>query len=205
MKPRPARADDVPALHALIAASARALSAGYYTPAQIEAAVTHVFGVDTQLIADGTYYVIDDPASVTGEPAAAGGWSARRTLYGGDQMKAAADPPLDPAVDAARIRAFFVHPRFARRGLARALFAACARDAWAAGFRRLELMATAPGEPFYAALGFTAVERLATPLPGGVAVAFARMARPLTPADAGDAADAGTSRGAITLPPPAPP
>ena len=174
-EPRLATPDDVPALRALIEASARGLSAGYYTPAQVEAAVAHVFGVDTQLVADGTYFVVDAPDG----PAAAGGWSARRTLYGGDQAKAAEDPRLDPATDAARIRAFFVHPHWARRGLARRLYAACAQAAWAAGFRAFELMATMPGEPFYAALGFSLVERVETPLPGGVSAPLIRMRRPL--------------------------
>src|ERR687889_1496348 len=99
---RAATMHDVPALRELIATSARRLSTGFYTPVQVEAAVAHVFGVDTQLIADGTYYVLDTPEG----PAAAGGWSARRTLYGGDQMKGADDPRLDPAADPARIRAF---------------------------------------------------------------------------------------------------
>jgi GNAT superfamily N-acetyltransferase len=176
---RHATPDDVPALRALIAASARGLSTGFYTPVEIEAAVTHVFGVDTQLIADGTYFVID----TTDGPAAAGGWSARRTLYGGDQMKGAADPRLDPATEPARIRAFFVHPQWARRGLARRLYAACARAAWEAGFRHFELMATRPGEPFYEALGFAVVERVVVPLPGDVAVPFARMRRAIEPPD----------------------
>ena len=171
---------DVPALSALIAVSARGLSEGFYTPAQVEALVAHVFGVDTQLVLDGTYFVVDSP----GGPAAAGGWSARRTLYGGDQAKGAEDPRLDPAVDAARIRAFFVHPGWARRGLARQLYAACAAAAWAAGFRAFELMATMPGEPLYRALGFEVVERVETVLPGGVPVALARMRRTLdAPAD----------------------
>jgi len=168
---------DVPVLRTLIAASARGLSVGFYTPEQIEAAVTHVFGVDTQLITDGTYYVIDAPQGL----AAAGGWSARRTLYGGDQMKGAEDPRLDPATEPARIRAFFVHPCWARRGLARRLYAACARAAWAAGFRGFELMATRPGEPLYAALGFAIVERVTIRLPGGIEVPFARMRRPIDP------------------------
>jgi GNAT superfamily N-acetyltransferase len=150
----------------------------------VEAAVAHVFGVDTQLIADGTYYVIDAPDG----PAAAGGWSARRTLYGGDQLKGAEDPRLDPATDPARIRAFFVHPRWARRGLARQLYAACARAAWDAGFRRFELMATRPGEPLYAALGFDVVERLTMQLPGGIELPLARMGRAIEPPiAAGDA------------------
>ena len=173
MNPRLATEDDVTALRALIDASARGLSAGFYSPEQIEAAVTHVFGVDSQLIADGTYFVIDGPDG----PVAAGGWSARRTLYGGDQMKGSADPLLDPSTEAARIRAFFVHPRWARRGLARRLYAACESAARDAGFATFELMATKPGEPFYATLGFNIIERVLVPLPGGVEVPFARMRR----------------------------
>jgi len=164
---------DVPSLRDLIDTSARSLSIGFYSPPQIEALVTHVFGVDTQLLADASYFVIDTADG----PAAAGGWSARRTLYGGDQFKTAADLPLDPRVDAARIRAFFVHPRWARQGLARRLYTACSRAAWDAGFRRFELMATQPGEPLYAALGFSVVERVVTELPGPVMVPFARMQR----------------------------
>ena len=164
---------DVPALQELIEVSVRALSVGFYTPAQIDAAMEHVFGVDTQLIADGTYYVIPGSAG----PVATGGWSARRTLYGGDQMKAGDDPMLDPAIDAARIRAFFVHPDWARRGLATQIYTACERAAHAAGFRRLELMATLPGEPLYRALGFRPVERVIATLADGVEVPFLRMMR----------------------------
>jgi GNAT superfamily N-acetyltransferase len=171
---RPATPADIPALQALIATSARGLSRSCYTPAQIEAAIAHVFGVDTQLVADGTYFVIDAP---DGSPAAAGGWSARRTLFGGDQMKGDTDPRLDPATEPARIRAFFVHPQWARRGLARRLYAACAQAAWDAGFCAFELMATIPGEPLYVALGFTVLEEVTMALPGGVAVPFRRMGR----------------------------
>ena len=177
MNLRVATLDDVPALRTLIDESARALSAGFYSPAQIEAAVTHVFGVDSQLIADGTYFIIEGPH----HPVAAGGWSARRTLYGGDQMKAGEDLRLDPSSEAARIRAFFVHPHWARRGLARRLYAACVEAASAAGFCRFELMSTRPGEPFYAALGFTVIERVNTTLPGGVEVPFTRMSRAIDP------------------------
>jgi GNAT superfamily N-acetyltransferase len=167
---------DVPAITSLIGRSVRALSAGYYTPAQVESALKYVFGVDTQLVRDGTYYVIESPG---GGLAAAGGWSRRTTLYGGDQAKAAADPALDPSVDPARIRAFFVDPAFARRGLGRRLFEACAAAAAAAGFRALELAATLPGEPFYRALGFAPIERVVTTLPDGQALAVNRMSRPL--------------------------
>ena len=181
VEPRLATMADVPALNAMIESSARALSAGYYTSAQVEAMVTHVFGVDTQLIADGTYHVIDVP---DGTPAASGGWSARLTLYGGDQMSGHVerDVRLDPNIDPARIRAFFVHPAFARRGLGRRLYAACAAAAQAAGFRSLELLATLPGEPLYRALGFVEAERIEVPLPGGVIVPVVRMTRDLADA-----------------------
>lgn len=164
---------DVPAVQALIATSVRSLSIGFYTPEQIEAAIVAVFGVDTQLITDRTYYVI----VAAGELMAAGGWSFRRTLFGGDQMKAAEDPRLDPATEPARIRAFFVHPARARRGLAKRLYGECARAAFAAGFRRFELMATLPGEPLYAALGFAPVERITLPLAAGVELPLVRMDR----------------------------
>ena len=163
---------DVPVLEQLIIASVRGLNAGRYTQAEMDAALAGVFGVDTQLIADGTYYVIDGPAG----PAAAGGWSARRTLYGGDKMKGLADPRLNPRTEPARIRAFFVHPAWSRRGLARQLYAECEQSARAAGFRGFELMATLPGEPLYVALGFSVVERVVVAV-AGVDVSFTRMAR----------------------------
>ena len=110
-------------------------------------------------------------------PAAAGGWSRRRTLYGGDQTKGAEDPLLDPSVEAARIRAFFVHPSQARRGLARRLYDACARAAHTAGFRRRELMATLPGVPLYEALGFHREEAVTLPMMGGVDLPLVRMTK----------------------------
>lgn len=161
------------AVAALIERSVRGLNAGLYTPAQVEAALRHMFGVDSQLVTDGTYFVIAGGPNV----AAAGGWSARRTLYGGDQAKRGADDRLDPAADAARIRAFFVDPAWARRGLARRLFAACEAAAAAAGFRSLELVATLPGVPLYAALGFAAREAVEVALPGGLALPCVRMTR----------------------------
>jgi GNAT superfamily N-acetyltransferase len=163
---------DVPRLRDLIDRSVRALSADYYTLGQIESALTHVFGPDTLLIADGTYFVIENEAS---ELVAAGGWSRRRKVYGGDQMTAAEDTFLDPATDPARIRAFYVHPDWARRGLARRLFERCAADAARAGFRALELVATLPGEPLYLALGFTPIERSAPRLPDGEVLPVVRM------------------------------
>jgi GNAT superfamily N-acetyltransferase len=167
---------DLPALRQLITESVRGLSSGYYTDRQIDSALRHHFGPDTQLIADQTYFVIDDES---GGLAAAGGWSRRRTLHGGDQAKAAEDPVLDPASDAARIRAFFVHPNWARRGLARRLFERCATDAADAGFRKLELVSTLPGEPLYRALGFVEAERFVAPLPDGERLDVIRMVRGL--------------------------
>lgn len=164
---------DVPALDALIAASARELSAGYYSPAQIAGAVRHVFGVDTTLVDDGTYYVITDADGL----AAAGGWSRRRTLFGSDSVKHRSDGLLDPATEPARIRAFFVHPSRARRGLARRLYATCEEAARGAGFSRFDLVATRPGEPLYRALGFTAVEPVIVPLPGGLELPCTWMTR----------------------------
>ena len=164
--------DDLPAMTALIGRSVRALSAGYYSDAQVEAALVHVFGVDTQLLHDGTYYAIE---SQEGELVAVGGWSRRRTLYGGDQTKVADDPLLDPAIDGARIRAFFVDPAWSRRGLGRRLFETCSAAAKASGFRTLELMSTLPGEPFYQSLEFIAIERPIVTLPGGVALPLVRM------------------------------
>ena len=166
---------DIPELEALIDLSVRALSIGIYSPAQTEAALVHMFGVDSQLVADGTYYVIVDESSLV----AAGGWSARRTLYGGDQAKRETDSKLDPATMPARIRAFFVHPEWTRRGLARRIFAECEAAARGSGFRDFELVSTLPGEPFYRALGFLPLEPIEIPLPGKVTLPCLRMHRPI--------------------------
>jgi GNAT superfamily N-acetyltransferase len=173
---RLARPDDVPALRVLIDRSVRGLSAGVYAGSQIESALRYVFGPDSKLIADGTYYMIDSPA---GGLAAAGGWGRRRTLYGGDQTKGEDDPLLDPATEPARVRAFYVHPDWARRGLARRLFERCAADAGRAGFKVLELMATLPGVPLYLALGFTAIEETVANMPDGETLPLVRMTRPV--------------------------
>jgi GNAT superfamily N-acetyltransferase len=172
---RRAHAADIPALESLIACSGRALSVGYYTAGQAEAITRHVFGVDTQLIADQTYFVIESEREIV----ACGGWSKRRTLFGGDHAKTGPDPLLDPATEPARIRAFFVAPRLARRGLGRQLMEWCVSRAHAAGFRTLELVATLPGEPLYLASGFVVLERFELALPGDVRVPVARMRRAL--------------------------
>jgi GNAT superfamily N-acetyltransferase len=173
---RLATLEDIPRLHSLIELSVRGLSQPYYTPQQIESTLRYVFGPDTQLVLDRTYYVIENDQ---GELVAAGGWSRRRTLYGGDQMKEGEDPILNPTTEAARIRAFFVHPAWARRGLGRLLFDRCANDAIGAGFHKLELMATLPGEPLYRALGFVELERTSAQLPDGESALFVHMVRGL--------------------------
>jgi GNAT superfamily N-acetyltransferase len=170
---RVATPSDVPALTRLIAASTRGLRHGFYTAEQAESALRFVFGVDSQLIADGSYYVIEGDDGIV----AAGGWSRRLHLYGGDQAKGAEDPPVDPATDPARIRAFFVAPHAARRGLARRLYDECARAARAHGFTRLELVATMPGVPLYKALGFEMGKEYALSLPDGVDLPVVQMTR----------------------------
>jgi GNAT superfamily N-acetyltransferase len=170
---RPATPADVPAITALIDASVRGLSKGIYTEAEIDESLVTVFGVDSQLLADGTYFVIECDGAI----AAAGGWSKRATLYGGDQVKKDADPLLDPAVDAARIRAFYVSPDWARRGFARMLYTACEVAAVADGFRRFQLGATLPGVPLYEALGFRALDRADYPMRFGLTLGIVRMER----------------------------
>jgi len=167
---------EIPRLNELITVSARILSAGYYTPAQTESAIKYVFGVDSQLVIDGTYYV----AEIAGETVACGGWSMRNTLYGGDQHKEKEDPLLDPAIDAARIRAFFVHPDHARKGIGRHLIDICEAAAKAHGFTRMEMGATLPGVPLYAAMGYKETERIDTVLPNGVAWEIVRMGKRLS-------------------------
>jgi len=167
---------DISVLNPLIERSARKLSAGYYSPGQIDAAIRYVFGVDSRLLEDGTYFVAQDGDRIVG----CGGWSRRRTLYGGDQRPVGPSEWLDPAVDAARVRAFFVAPDQARRGIGRRLLDACVDAALGAGFGRLELMATLPGVPLYRACGFDELERITDVLPDGTPIEFVRMGRGIT-------------------------
>ena len=172
---RLAAEQDIPALSDLIPLSARALSAGSYTERQIASAITHIFGVDSQLIADGTFFVVTADEQIVG----CGGWSKRKTLFGGDQMKDADDDLLDPAHDAARILAYFVHPDWTHRSIGRRIIEACETAAREAGFRRLELGATLPGEPLYAAMGYTVTERFDFPMPDGEVLPAAHMVKAL--------------------------
>lgn len=168
---------DRPALEALLERSVRELGRGYYTPAQIDGSLKSIFGIDGTLIADGTYFVV----MVGDEYAACGGWSRRRTLFGGDQANGRSPALLDPAVDAAKIRAFFVDPAFARRGIGSLLMKASEQAALAEGFQHVELMATLPGVPLYTALGFTATGTHEEILPDGSAIPFVPMRKPIGP------------------------
>jgi N-acetylglutamate synthase-like GNAT family acetyltransferase len=174
---RIATIQDVPALEALISNSVRHLSRGYYNEQQIESALVNIFGVDTQLIADETYLV----AEIAGQIVGCGGWSKRKTLFGGDQTKSGEDPLLDPGVEPARIRAFFVHPDWARKGIGTRILEACEEAARKAGFAELELVATLPGEPFYSVYGYEVLERIAIPLPGEQLLPGARMRKVNSP------------------------
>lgn len=172
---RPAGLDDIPDLRELIEQSVMALQAGDYSEAQRRAALGTVFGVDTQLLRDGTYFVIEIDDVI----AACGGWSCRRTLYGADAVADKDDARLDPETDAARIRAFFVRPGYERRGLGRRLLEACEAAARQAGFRRAELGATLTGVALYQACGYAPVEATRAPLPGGLNLAIVRMGKTL--------------------------
>ena len=168
---------DLPSLGPLIAASARELSRGDYTPEQVEGALRGAFGTDTQLIRDGSYFVIE----AEGRLAGCGGWSRRRTLFGSDARAGRDATELDPARDAAKIRAFFIHPDFARRGLGSAMLERCEQDAMAHGFTRFELMGTLPGVRLYAARGYRAGERIEWPLGDGLAIPFIPMSKDADP------------------------
>lgn len=174
---RPATLDEVPVLQALIAESVRVLQASDYDDAQREAAIRLVYGVDTKLIHDGTYYAVE----LEGRIVACGGWSRRRTLFGGDQHTASRQPELlDPAKDAAKIRAFFVRPGWERRGIGSALLRACEQAAVAEGFRLLEMGSTLTGVPLYSAHGYSEVERIEVPLENGLTMTVVRMAKAMT-------------------------
>jgi GNAT superfamily N-acetyltransferase len=147
---RRATMEDREPIKQLIAESARHLSREHYDDTQIETAIATVFGVDTDLIEDGTYFVVESEGMLVG----CGGWSKRKTLFGGDQYSSRDAGHLDPASEPAKIRAFFIHPDHARKGIARAILSKCESEARAEGFRGLELMATLPGIEFYKSCGF---------------------------------------------------
>jgi GNAT superfamily N-acetyltransferase len=175
---RIAREDDIPALHVLIEASVRGLQADDYTPAQIESALGTVLGLDTQLIRDQTYFLVEAPdpgGKITF--AGCGGWSKRKTLFGSDGASVREPELLNPETDAAKVRAIFVHPDFARRGLGSLILAHVEAAAHAAGFRHFEMGSTLTGVPLYRLKGYVEVERIAVPLHNGEALPVVRMVK----------------------------
>jgi GNAT superfamily N-acetyltransferase len=172
---------DVPEIERVMHASMGDLGSGFYDPAQVASAVRYIAVVDRQIIEDGTYFVIEEEGRVV----ACGGWSGRAKLFSGPRSQdeaGSSDGRLDPAVDPARIRAMFVDPAYARRGLGRQILDAAEADAARAGFRTCELMATLPGVPLYRACGYEEIERVAIELPDGMRLDCVKMNRAL-PAD----------------------
>lgn len=172
---RQARRDDVAALKELIARSARALNIRDYRPAQVEGALRGAFGVDSQLLEDGTYFVTEDSGIVVG----CGGWSYRSTLFGGDARPGRDASVLKPGIDAAKIRAFFVDPSHARRGIGSMLLERCEKEAAARGFTAVELMATLSGVRLYAARGYTAAAMVSYEVGDGESIDFVPMRKVL--------------------------
>jgi GNAT superfamily N-acetyltransferase len=171
--PRLAHEDDVPAMESLIPLSVRALQSAYYSSAQIEAAIGTVFGVDRQLIRDKTYFVVERDTQIVG----CGGWSRRKSLYGSDHGRKREDPELDPHRDPARIRAFFTHPAWARKGIARSIMVVCEKAIAEAGFATVDIVATLSGEPLYASFGYSTVRRHDIVLAGGLTLPVVRMTK----------------------------
>ena len=174
---RKATPADVPGIERVMRASMADLGASSYDAAQVASAVRYIAVVDRQIIEDGTYFVIEEEARII----ACGGWSGRTKLFSGpeSQEQAGSDGRLDPAVDSARIRAMFVDPTYARRGLGRRILEASEADAAQAGFRTVELMATLPGVPLYRACGYEEIERAAIELPDGTRLECVKMKRAL--------------------------
>jgi GNAT superfamily N-acetyltransferase len=167
---------DIPRLHALIEASVRGLQADDYTPAQIEGALGTVLGLDTQLIRDRTHFLVEATnVDGTADIAACGGWSKRKTLFGSDHASVREPDLLDPALDAAKVRAIFVHPAYARRGLGTFVLAHVEAEATAAGFRAFEMGSTLTGVSLYRLKGYVEVERIAVPLHNGEALPVVKM------------------------------
>ncbi len=172
---RCAHIKEVSAMNALILASSNELGQGYYTPDEIAGLNHYVFGVDQELIDDHTYFVME----INGSLAGCGGWSKRRTLFGGDQASTRIPGYLDPQTEAAKIRAFFIHPKYARQGLATALLLHCELEAHKAGFTALELMSTLPGIPFYKQQGYISTGDYTLALPNGLQVKLVPMQKML--------------------------
>jgi GNAT superfamily N-acetyltransferase len=169
---RLARATELAELRTLMVASIQELVGAYLDPARVEASF-EIMGVDTQLIEDGTYFVVECDHRIVG----CGGWSRRATLFGGDHSAGRNARLLDPATEPARVRAMYTHPDFVRRGVGRLVLSLCEAAAAREGFRSLELVATVAGEPLYSACGFSMIERIEVPTSKAVTVPCARMAK----------------------------
>jgi GNAT superfamily N-acetyltransferase len=163
---------DLAELRALMAMAIRRLVGAYLDAARVEASF-EIMGVDTQLIEDGTYFVIECEGRIVG----CGGWSRRATLFGGDHAAVRDARLLDPSVEPARVRAMYTHPDFVRRGIGRLVLRLCETAATREGFRSLELVATVAGEPLYSACGFSVIERIEVPTSKGVTIPCARMSK----------------------------
>ena len=175
---RLATEEDIPRLHALIEASVRGLQAEDYTQAQIDGALGTVLGLDTQLIRDQTYFVAEAlDAAGNVEMAGCGGWSKRKTLFGADRGPGREPDLLDPKIDAAKVRAIFVHPEFARRGLGSLIHSRVEAAAATAEFKHYEMGSTLTGVPLYRLKGYVEVERIAVPLHNGEALPVVRMVK----------------------------
>jgi len=186
---RLATREDLPEIERIMRASLSALSAGFYDEQQTASAVRYIAVPDGQLIDDGTYYVIEDVSPANRQPPTAnrilacGGWSARKKLFTGTSDQVITDERLDPATDAARIRAMFVDPQHARRGLGRLILEASEEAARRAGFQTFELMATLPGVPLYRACGYEDVEPTVLELPDGMRLGAVLMRKRGSPAN----------------------
>lgn len=172
---RNAAVSDIAQIEALIARSARGLSAQDYRPSQVEGALRGAFGVDTQLLADQTYFVVEEDGRLVG----CGGWSFRSTLFGGDARSGRDSSMLDPRTQAAKIRAFFVDPHHARRGIGTLLLERCEKEARDHGFSQVELMATLPGVKLYAARGFVGAAMVHFDVGTGESIEFIPMRKVL--------------------------
>jgi GNAT superfamily N-acetyltransferase len=169
---------DIPALEALIEQSVRQLQQSDYSPSQIDSSLGSIFGIDRQLLIDATYFVAT-PTSDPSRLVACGGWSFRRTLFGADQLPGRDSTNLDPTVDFAKIRAIFVHPDWARRGLGSLILTHCEQAAQAAGFHHFEMGSTLTGVPLYTLKGYVERDRIGVPLPNGELLTVVRMNKSL--------------------------
>src|SRR5215216_4955220 len=173
-KIRLARKEEIPILNQLISLSAKELSKNDYSRQEIDAAVQYVFGVDSELIDDKTYFVIEKDGKIAG----CGGWSRRKTLFGGNQFSGRDEAVfLDPKKEAAKIRAFFIHPEFSRQKLGSMLLKHCEREAQLNGFTQLEMMATLPGAKLYTTCGYQGASDELVKCPNGISIKFIRMTK----------------------------